>query len=158
MDQALVEAMVACLASGDPVGERSAYRHHARVMRRLEEVLQADTEEPLYIWIWPICAPQPGSLIGPFTPAAGSIWGMSPKRYLLLRRMHLARRALRRGTQETTCVTEIATNFGFWELGRFAVTYRSLFGESPSTTLRPPADEPEPSEIRELPTKFTKIA
>jgi AraC-like DNA-binding protein len=49
--------------------------------------------------------------------------------------MHLARRALRRADAETTTVTEIATNCGFWELGRFAVAYRSLFGESPSTAL-----------------------
>jgi len=32
-------------------------------------------------------------------------------------------------------VTAIATGCGFFELGRFAVEYRSLFGESPSVSL-----------------------
>jgi AraC family ethanolamine operon transcriptional activator len=33
-------------------------------------------------------------------------------------------------------VTDIPTEFGFWELGRFAVNFRQIFGESPSATLR----------------------
>jgi AraC-like DNA-binding protein len=49
--------------------------------------------------------------------------------------MNLARRALRRANAETKTVTEIASDYGFWELGRFSVAYRSLFGESPSKTL-----------------------
>jgi AraC-like DNA-binding protein len=60
---------------------------------------------------------------------------MGPKHYLLLRRMNLARRALRQSAPDTASVTEIATRYGFWQLGRFAVEYHSLFGEAPSTTL-----------------------
>ena len=65
---------------------------------------------------------------------------MSPKRYLLLRRMHLARRALRDSASDTTTVTQIATQYGFWHFGRFAGEYQSLFGEAPSTALRRPRE------------------
>ena len=65
---------------------------------------------------------------------------MSPKQYLLLRRMQLARWALRAASPEATTVTELATRYGFWQLGRFAVEYRALFGETPSATLQRQAD------------------
>jgi AraC-like DNA-binding protein len=64
--------------------------------------------------------------------------GMGPIRYLWLRRMHLARRALLGADPTTTTVTQIATDYGFWELGRFSVAYQVLFGESPSASLRKP--------------------
>ena len=62
--------------------------------------------------------------------------GVSPTRYLLLRRMGLARRALRDADPLVTRVTDVATEYGFLELGRFAVKYRQIFGETPSSTLR----------------------
>ena len=65
---------------------------------------------------------------------------MSPKRYLLLRRMHLARRALRASAPTTATVTEIAARYGFWQFGWFAGEYKSLFGEAPSTTLHRPQE------------------
>jgi AraC-like DNA-binding protein len=65
--------------------------------------------------------------------------GMGPKHYLLLRRMHMVRRALRDSTSTETTVTEIATRYGFWQFGRLAVEYKALFGESPSATLARPA-------------------
>lgn len=54
-----------------------------------------------------------------------------------VRRMRLvnARRDLERGRAQAT-VTNVALANGFKELGRFAVQYRTIFGETPSTTLR----------------------
>lgn len=46
-----------------------------------------------------------------------------------------ARRALALADPTATTITNIATEHGFWELGRFSVAYRNLFGERPSETL-----------------------
>jgi AraC-like DNA-binding protein len=65
-------------------------------------------------------------------------YGLSPVEYMRLRRLHHARRLLMVGCPGQTTVTKIAFELGFWDLGRFAGTYRQLFGERPSETLRKP--------------------
>ena len=62
--------------------------------------------------------------------------GMGPKRCLLAERLQGVRRALCDSTARSNTVTNIATEFGFKELGRFAAIYRETFGEVPSETLR----------------------
>lgn len=61
------------------------------------------------------------------------VYGIGPTRYLRLRRLHLARLALRRALAGTT-ITQIATSLGFHDLGRFASAYTEVFGEAPSAT------------------------
>jgi AraC-like DNA-binding protein len=63
------------------------------------------------------------------------IHGLPPCRHLRMLRLEQARRALIATDSHLTTVTEIATCFGFAELGRFSVEYRKVFGESPSQTL-----------------------
>ncbi len=63
-------------------------------------------------------------------------YGLSPIEYLRVNRMHQARRLLLASCPDATTVTQIAFGLGFWDLGRFAGSYRQLFGERPSETLR----------------------
>jgi AraC-like DNA-binding protein len=67
--------------------------------------------------------------------AFASVLGVSPSRYLRLRRLVLARAALRSPGLSWSSVREVALAHGFWHFGRFAFLYRDAFGESPSTTL-----------------------
>ena len=62
--------------------------------------------------------------------------GMSPKQCMLQERLQSVRRVLRNRTVKGTTVTSVATDYGFYELGRFAGAYKQLFGEAPSATLR----------------------
>jgi AraC-like DNA-binding protein len=59
--------------------------------------------------------------------------GLSPLQYLLRRRMDVARCVLQQGN---CMVSDVARQFGFRELGRFATSYRKLYGEPPSITLK----------------------
>jgi AraC family ethanolamine operon transcriptional activator len=64
-----------------------------------------------------------------------SVLGMSPARYLRVARLNGVRRELKRGNSAGLGVQDIATRWGFWQLGEFAADYRRQFGELPSATL-----------------------
>jgi len=63
-------------------------------------------------------------------------FGVAPVRYLNRRTLHQVRAALKSADPSRATVTEIATQFGVWQFGRFARDYRFLFREFPSETLR----------------------
>jgi AraC family ethanolamine operon transcriptional activator len=62
--------------------------------------------------------------------------GTHPAYYLRVLRLNAVRRELRRHSPTTACVSDIAYQWGFWHLSRFATHYRQLFGELPSETLK----------------------
>ncbi|MFO1027844.1 MAG: helix-turn-helix domain-containing protein [Acetobacteraceae bacterium] len=132
-EHALLVALVDCLAgAGDIMVARVGSRNSTAVMRKLHELLETNDGLPLYMM--DVCADLGVSRRTLHTACVEHL-GLSPHRFFLLRRMQLARQALLAADQRATTVTQIATSLGFWELGRFAVNYRQLFGESPSATL-----------------------
>lgn len=60
---------------------------------------------------------------------------ISPMKLLKVTRLKKVHEALS-AAEPGDCVTRIATDCGFNQLGRFSVEYRQRFGESPSETLR----------------------
>jgi AraC-like DNA-binding protein len=136
LEQALILAVARCLRP--PAGRETAttWIHHRAITQRFRDAIEQSDGEPIYL---PELCNTLGVSVRTLQDHSSNFLGVSPKRYLLLRRMHLARKALRDANPEVSSVTEVATRFGFWELGRFSVAYRSLFGETPSRTLRAPS-------------------
>ena len=62
-------------------------------------------------------------------------YGLPPRRFLTVHRLHQVRASLQNADPECGRVTAIAAQYGFWHFGRFANEYRRLFGELPSNTL-----------------------
>ena len=133
LENALVQAMVACLTTRDGAEESSAARRHGTIMRRFYAEIAEHPGEAIYIP--DICAAL-GVPQRTLNVCCHESLGVGPKRYLLLRRMNLAKQALYVADAARTTVTQVAADFGFWSFGRFAVEYRELFGETPSATLR----------------------
>jgi transcriptional regulator GlxA family with amidase domain len=102
-------------------------------MVRFEEVLADHPNRQLHL-------PELCALIGvserTLRSGCAAFLGISPSRYMLLRRLQAVRLALRDADPAAASVAEIAGGCGFTELGRFAGAYQTAFGESPSTTLR----------------------
>ena len=133
LEEALLRSMVMCLQHGEARKESKPRGRRAAMAKTFESVVEANFNRPLLVS--DLCR-----IVGVSERTLRNIcqeqMGMSPHRFLALRRLHLARRALLRSDQQTATVTGIAMSHGVWELGRFAVAYKSLFGESPSATLR----------------------
>jgi AraC-like DNA-binding protein len=133
LEQQLTHLMIRCLTDGVSSMTSAAARRHDLILARLEEFLEWKADQPLHLM--EICAAL-GVTERTLRAVCYEHLGMGPIRYLTLRRMHLARRALLRADPSNATVTKIATDYGFWELGRFSVAYRTLFSERPSETLR----------------------
>ena len=131
LEQALISTMMDCLG-GEVAEDRAVHRQHAAIMRRFHRFTEERIGEPLYLS--EVCR-EIGASARTMNACCHEHLGIGAKHYLLLHRMHMARRALRRSARADTTVTEVAMRYGFWHLGRFAGEYKALFGESPFATL-----------------------
>jgi AraC-like DNA-binding protein len=132
LKQSLIGATIACLSDANACQEKWVQQTHDTIMRRFRRVLAEHPHRPIYM-------PEICAAIGvperTLRLCCQERLGMSPKQYLTRRRMYIVQRELLSVETEATGVTEIATRFGFWHLGRFSAGYHAIFGELPSTTL-----------------------
>jgi len=103
------------------------------IVRQLEEFMRAHEDEPLYVSdLCTVASASERTVRNVFN----NVYGTSPARYLRLRRLNQAHRALRRRETGGVRVTDVAMRYGFLDVGRFAAEYRQTFGEYPSQTRR----------------------
>jgi AraC-like DNA-binding protein len=134
LEQQMIHALVECLSNGVAgVHDTSAAKRHRRIVTCFEDacVTYAD-RMPALVEICTMLGVPERTL----RTSCEQYLGMGPMIYLRLRRMNLVRRALRAARPPETNVQELARHHGFSDLGRFAATYRRLFGELPSATLQ----------------------
>jgi AraC-like DNA-binding protein len=133
LEQGLIQTLVACLTAASMRADGPTKRRHARIMIRFEEMLAEHLSESLHTT--ELC-----ELIGVTERALRSccaeFLGMSPIRYVLLRRLSRARVALRDADPDGANLSELIRGFGFTELERFEAAYRAAFSETPLTTLQ----------------------
>src|SRR5215469_14210701 len=131
LEQQMIHALVESLSAGPVYEEMEAARWQRGILARFEDLLEAE--------------PPPGVTgIGTALDVSTRLLrecckkslGMDPSRYRYLHGMKRTHRALRRENPDTASVSVLARRYGFRTPGRFAVNYRTLYGESPSTTLR----------------------
>jgi AraC-like DNA-binding protein len=133
MEQQLVEALVKCL-SGKPLPEQPKPKHwYQGLAVRFEELLQnrrdrAFREDAL--------GAELGVSAHSLRACCMQELGMSPMSYIRLRALHRVHDILQGGTVDVESVSQVARDHGFRDLGRFAESYRTLFGQLPSTTSR----------------------
>jgi AraC-like DNA-binding protein len=132
LEQQLFHALVDCLSTGSRDEGSKAKRRGQDVMARLERLLRSRSDTSASIP--EVCAALQISERH-LRELCDLHLGMSPTTYDRLRRMSLARSALRRADPVSGSVSAVARQNGFRDFGRFAVNYRAAFGESPSVTL-----------------------
>ena len=133
LEQQLIQAVIECLIAGSTNAAHPSARRHRETMVGFERLLRSQPARALLI-------PEVSAALGVSERLLRSLCaehlGMSPTSYGRLRRMSQVRSILRGGEGNAISVSEAALRNGFRDLGRFAVNYRGVFGELPSTALR----------------------
>jgi len=134
LEQQLIHAFIDCL-SGGVAGARNteAAKRHNDLMACFEDACMSDIHRLPSLRELCMTLGVPGRSLRSWCV---QYLGMSPIRYLRLRRMKLVRRALCSARPSDAGVAAVARRHGFTDPGRFAANYRQLFGELPSATLK----------------------
>jgi AraC-like DNA-binding protein len=130
IEHGLLHALVCCLGAPEAPPGAEAKARHVGIMVRLEEVLASHLTRPLRM-------PDLCRLIGvsgeSLRASCAEFLGMTPGRYVLLRRLRQARIALRGADPPIPTIADLAHACGFGQSGRFIAAYRAAFGETPAT-------------------------
>ncbi len=131
----IIYALVNCLTANVVHKDTAARIRQATGMTRFEKVLVAkfDRQSPV-----PELCKAIGVSERTLRSCCFDFLGMGPSHYIRLRRLNLVHMALLRADPATARISDIAEHYGFTEFGRLAGFYRTIFGETPSATLRRP--------------------
>lgn len=130
--RALIEAFTATFVHAMPPDVGEFIPSPLRLVREVENYLNAHSQRAVHIS--ELCAAL-GTSRRTLHRAFQNVLGIGPIAFLRHHRLCSVHSRLRQGDPSTTHVTDIATEFGFLELGRFSHYYATLFGEYPSQTL-----------------------
>jgi transcriptional regulator GlxA family with amidase domain len=131
VEDTLRTLLINCLAEQRPVVPPRADAMTEARLRRIEEWIDAHYADAIGLTD---LARVGGIGVRSMQLAFQRLRGHSPMEGVLQRRLRHARQRLGSGAPGLT-VTQVATECGFYNLGRFSVRYRQMFGESPSQTL-----------------------
>ena len=106
---------------------------HQQTVEQVEAYMRANIDAPMRVST--LCQIVGRSERG-LREAFYRVHGVSPKQWMLAERLQSVRSTLTNRECGQISVTGAATRFGFYELGRFAASYKEAFGEPPSETLR----------------------
>jgi transcriptional regulator GlxA family with amidase domain len=108
--------------------QRERYRD---IVDRFVRIAQANLDKPARI---PDLSRAIGVQPRQLRRACQAVLGVTPVSHLHTLRLSEVRRTLSTQDGAASTITEVASRFGFHELGRFAAAYRAAFGEHPSET------------------------
>lgn len=128
LEQDLIHALVTALGTSKPAGRSGPRRRRDAAIVRFEDALADDRAQSLPDLCAAIGVPERTLRL-----YCAQLLGCSPLEYARLRRLNLARAALLHADHKPASVSAVARAHGFSQPGRFSVTYRALFGETPSS-------------------------
>jgi AraC family ethanolamine operon transcriptional activator len=112
----------------EPRAARASGR--ARVLSKAMDYINCYSREA--VKVEQLCQVSAGSM-STLERAFKEQFGVSPKRYVISSRLCGVRRALLDHSDDRS-ITDIAFDWGFWHMGKFASDYNTLFGQLPSQT------------------------
>jgi AraC-like DNA-binding protein len=128
----IIECMAVTIRSSLPAEDRGHLPSAMKVVRLVEDYLEAASDRPLHIS--ELCS-RLGMSRRSLHRAFHEVFGIGPVTFLRHKRLCAVHSILKASMPGGTTVGEVAIQQGFVELGRFSHEYQVMFGEYPSQTL-----------------------